>query len=178
MIEKKYIVYRAINKINGKMYIGITCRKLKERIRHHKYEAHKKNGLTYNTPFKRAIRKYGIDNFIFEIIEKDLTQEEASEKEIYYIKKYKTYYKYCNSNGYNATIGGETTISCPKDRVIQLDRMTGEKINIYESVHHAEKEVCRGISECVYNKLQTAGGYCWLYEKDYIKMIKKEVFDY
>lgn len=135
---------------------------------------------TYNTPFKRAIRKYGIENFQEEILEKGLTSVEASEREKFYIEKFQTYYKYCNSNGYNATIGGELSISCPKDRVVQLDAKTGVPINVYNSVTEAQLIHGRGISECV-NHLKgalTAGGYCWLYETEFLTMTDKELFDY
>lgn len=177
-MERKYIVYRATNKINGKMYIGITCRKLKERIWQHKHESEKLDSPTYNTPFKRAIRKYGIDNFNFEILEENLNQLEASKKEIYYIKKFNTYCNYINSNGYNASSGGEFSCGRPKDRVVQMDKITGEKIEIYESISQAEKEVCQGIFECIYKINQTAGNSCWLLEKDYLKMTKKQRKDY
>ena len=180
MEEKKYIVYCITNKINGKKYIGITSRPLKDRMWQHVNESKKVDGETYNTPFKRAIRKYGIENFEEEILEEGLTSVEASEKERFYIEKFQTYYRYCNSNGYNATIGGELSISHPKDRVVQLDAKTGISINIYGSVTEAESIHGRGISECVnhWNGSLTAGGYCWLYEKEYLEMTDKELFDY
>ena len=114
------IVYCYTNKLNGKKYIGITSRSLDEREKSHLYEAYNKNLSTYNVPFKRAIRKYGIDNFDKAILYVCDSFDEACEKEKFYIEKYKTYYKYKNSNGYNATIGGDY-ISCPKDKVYQID---------------------------------------------------------
>lgn len=177
-MERKYIVYRATNKINGKMYIGITCRKLKERIKDHVYEAQNKNCTTYNVPFKRAIRKYGINNFDFDVLEENISEQQISEKEIYYIKKFNTYCMYANSNGYNATTGGENSQAHPKDRVVQLDKMTGEKIEVYPSVHQAEEKFGRCINFCVNKEIQTAYGYCWIYEKEYLKMNKKELYDY
>lgn len=47
----------------------------------------------------RAINKYGIDNFTFEIIEETNNPEE---REIYYIAQYNTYHY-----GYNETLGGD-----------------------------------------------------------------------
>ncbi len=176
--ERKYIVYKATNKINGKMYIGITCQKLKDRIREHKYEAFKENSPTYNTPFKRAIRKYKIENFIFEVIESDLTQDKASEKEIYYIQKFNTYCNYTNSNGYNATTGGEKSQAHPKDRVVQINKMTGELIKVYPSTKYAEKIFGVAINMCVSKRIQSCYGYCWMYEKEYLKMTKQERYDY
>lgn len=102
-----YLIYCYTNKFNNKKYIGITSRSIDEREKNHIYKSQNKNNKCYNTPFKRAIRKYGIENFKREIIDKTESFEEACNLEKYYIKKYQTYYKYKNSNGYNATIGGE-----------------------------------------------------------------------
>ena len=101
------LVYCYTNKTNGKKYVGITKREISERERSHLYEAYNVNSYNYATPFKRAIRKYGIKGFELEILHEDVTLEEALELEVFYIKKFKTYFKYLNSNGYNATIGGE-----------------------------------------------------------------------
>lgn len=177
-MERKYIVYCLTNKINGKKYIGITSRSIKERITQHIRESKNINCETYHTPFKRAIRKYGIENFDVEILEENLTSTEASEKEKYYIEKFNTYIKYANSNGYNSTIGGELTISCPKDKVVQLDKYTGQKINIYNSVADAEFLNGRGVKECVHKTSQTANGYCWIYEKEYLTMTDKDLYDF
>lgn len=177
-MKRKYVVYCCTNKLNNKKYIGITCRPLKERIQQHIRESQKKDSETYNTPFKRAIRKYGIDNFEISILEENLNQEEASEKEKYYIKKLKTYFRYAKSQGYNATIGGEFSIIIPKDRVVQLDIYSGKKINVFASVTEAEDLFCRGVWECVHKRTFTANGFCWLYEKEYLTMTDKDLFDY
>lgn len=170
------IVYCYTNKINNKKYIGITSRSLEEREQNHLYEAYNKNSLTYNVPFKRAIRKYGIESFKKEILCHCDSFEEACEKEKYYIEKYKTYYKYKNSNGYNATIGGELVI-CPKDRVYQINPHSYEVVNIFNSVSQAEIEYGRGILEHCKNtnKQGTPFGYCWYLESDYLKFTKEEL---
>lgn len=49
----------------------------------------------------RAFRKYGLENFSFEILEQ-CKIDKLSEKEIFYIEKYNSY-----KNGYNQTLGGE-----------------------------------------------------------------------
>lgn len=48
------LIYKATNKINGKIYIGQTHKSLEERKMCHKHDS--KNIDTY---FYRAIRKYG-----------------------------------------------------------------------------------------------------------------------
>ena len=58
------VIYKFENKINGKVYIGQTVQKLSKRISSHKYPSSNKN-----LPIDAAIKKYGIENFNFELIE-------------------------------------------------------------------------------------------------------------
>lgn len=99
MSEKIYKIYKATNKITNKIYIGVTRRPLHKRIADHIRQSKKP---IYK--FHRAINKYGVDSFLFEIISENLLSEEAMLKEIECIKLYDSY-----NNGYNSTIGGE----CP-----------------------------------------------------------------
>ena len=97
MNTKKYCVYSHTNKINGKIYIGLTCMKPDERWRDGK-------GYHKGTYFRNAIDKYGWDNFYHEIVKDGLTKNEASYWEVYYISLF-------NSSdrryGYNISSGGE-----------------------------------------------------------------------
>ena len=94
-----YTVYAHINKINFKIYIGMTSRAPEERWG--------KNGLCYkSTPlFFSAIQKYGWNNFIHIILYKNLTKEDAEKLEKELIIKYKTQDK---EYGYNVLEGGES----------------------------------------------------------------------
>ena len=90
------IIYKATNKINGLIYIGQTKRSLNERIRDHK-------SCNNKTIFNLELKKYGIENFEWKIVEICLTQKYADENEKYYILLYDT----CNPDkGYNRTKGG------------------------------------------------------------------------
>lgn len=91
------IIYKIINKINKKVYIGQTIKTFKER-----FKRHMSDSLNYriDTKFSRAIRKYGQNNFIGYIIDTAITQEELDEKECYWIKYYDSVNK-----GYNMTDG-------------------------------------------------------------------------
>lgn len=171
------IVYCYTNKTNGKKYIGITSRTIEERKQSHLYEAYNENSLTYNTPFKRAIRKYGIEGFEEELLHENITQEQASALERYYIEEYKTYYKYQNSNGYNATLGGEFVIAQPKDRVIGVNPNTYEKELVFNSVTEAQRRYGRGIYECCNRLIHIPFGYVWYYEKDFLSMTREELED-
>jgi hypothetical protein len=50
------IIYKATNTIDGKVYIGQTRGKLKNRIKGHKYTSKIKNA-----EFQKAIREFGIE---------------------------------------------------------------------------------------------------------------------
>ena len=93
-----YLVYKHTNKINNKVYIGITSRHAKERCGN--------NGINYKSSpyFYSAIQKYGWDNFNHEILFTGLTKDDACNKEIELIAFYKSSDK---SFGYNMTTGGE-----------------------------------------------------------------------
>ena len=94
------IVYSAKSP-SGKYYIGITIYPLKKRMRQHEIRSEKRK--TNLPAFHSAIKKYGFDNFEWEIIEDNITSwEKLCELEIYYIIKYDSY-----NNGYNLTKGGE-----------------------------------------------------------------------
>lgn len=61
-------------------------------------EAKDKNS---SKPLYQAIRKYGVENFSFEVLEECDTSL-LDEKEVYYINLYNSY-----KEGYNATLGGQ-----------------------------------------------------------------------
>lgn len=92
-----YYVYLHINKINGKIYVGIT-RKTNVNDRWHNGR-----GYQYNQHFWSAIKKYGWNNFEHEIFASNLTEEEASNMEKLLIEKLDTTNP---NNGYNIASGG------------------------------------------------------------------------
>ena len=98
------IIYRCLLP-NGKSYIGQTHREFKERINEHIRKSKIKTEIGYDYPFYRAIRKYGVDNLKWSIIDYANTSDELNEKEKYWISYYDTYI--LNKKGYNQTIGGE-----------------------------------------------------------------------
>lgn len=88
------IIYKATNLINGKYYIGKTTQSLEKRINQHKGSSIKgKFSIFYS-----AIRKYGIENFKWEILAKCTNIETLNKLEIYFISK--------NIEGYNIGKGG------------------------------------------------------------------------
>lgn len=94
-------IYKITNIINNKSYIGQSIN-IDKRLYEHKYKAFYKTDRSYNSAIHPAFRKYGIENFSFEILEECLL-EELDEKEKYYIQKYNSLIP----NGYNILIGGQ-----------------------------------------------------------------------
>ena len=94
------IVYKATNKLNGKIYIGKTIRKLS----HAKARHFNRAKLGFDTYFYNAIRKYGCDCFEWEIIYTGTSDIDICNKEIALIKSYDSRNP---SIGYNMTNGGD-----------------------------------------------------------------------
>lgn len=95
-------IYLIRNNINGKVYVGQSIDIL-ERWADHKRIT--KNDLTIKYPLYLAMRKYGIENFTFSIIE-ECPQELLDEREVYWIQQYHSWVGDAQNNGYNITQGG------------------------------------------------------------------------
>jgi group I intron endonuclease len=93
------IIYKSTNKITGKIYIGQTTHTLDKRIKGHI----KESKVDSNRPFMSSINEYGINNFVFEIIDSSDNLDELNDKEIYWIN----FYNSVSPNGYNVTGGGQ-----------------------------------------------------------------------
>ena len=132
---RSYDVYKITNKVNNKIYIGITSKGLSARWKEHLYNAE------HGCPFKlhNAIRKYGKENFSIELIDFCNSWEELEEKEKQYISEYNTL---SDEFGYNMTEGGDGTIG----RYVTEE--TREKIR--------QKAIGREISEKTRDKLSEA----------------------
>jgi len=117
----KFIVYKITNKINGKLYFGITKVGIKKRWIQHKCNSTRKNYHLY-----RAIIKYGFDNFIIEIVKNCNTDTEMYELERKMIADFKT-----NDSlyGYNNSTGGEISSFGSKRTIEQR-----QKISNYQKV--------------------------------------------
>lgn len=102
MATNTYKIYKCTNNVNGKVYIGYTRKSLDKRVIEHK--SNSKKGSHYL--LHKAIQKYGVDAFRWEIIfeskDKNYLLEEM---ESYFIKEYNSYFE--NNCGYNMTYGGQ-----------------------------------------------------------------------
>ena len=109
-------IYKITNKVNGMCYIGQSVN-IEKRWRKHKSVYGNPNAHEYDYYLYRAMRKYGIDNFDFEVIE-ECSSDLLNDKEKYWIEKYDSY-----RNGYNQTAGGESGGHSIKISISQLERI-------------------------------------------------------
>lgn len=130
-----YTVYKHQNKINGKVYIGITTQEPEKRWGN--------NGVNYKTSpyFYSAIKKYGWDNFDHDILFENLTHDEACRKEQELIKHYNSMNR---EFGYNSTSGGDIFIMSEEARQKLSQSMMGNKNGLG---HPCSEEKKRKISE-------------------------------
>ena len=105
-------IYKITNKINGKAYIG-QSHNIEERWKQHKLRSFSLGYSEYNSCLHKAIRKYGLENFSFEVLE-ECEPEQLNEREIYWIDYYQTFSSNLDK-GYNQTAGGEGTTKWNKD---------------------------------------------------------------
>ena len=89
-------IYKIINKINNKIYVGQSVN-IQKRWYQHLYDANHRPMIGID----QAIKKYGAKNFQCELIE-ECSADELNDKEIYWIEKLNTF----KGEGYNNSIGG------------------------------------------------------------------------
>lgn len=109
-------IYKIINLINLKIYIGQTVQPVKRRWRQHELSAQNTKRSDSNLPLHSAMRKYGIDAFKYEIIEK-CRDTDINDREVYWI----SFYDSTNpEKGYNVSLGGGGTSYYKMDEVLSL----------------------------------------------------------
>lgn len=101
-IDAPYYLYKITNKVNDKLYIGITNNPDRRKNQHWNFE-NRFNGKTINILYQ-AMRKYGTENFNFEVICIG-SKEYILDLEIKAISAYKTTEK---KFGYNIKPGGDS----------------------------------------------------------------------
>lgn len=137
-------VYKITNNVNQKCYIGSSTR-VEKRWQQHKNDAFNSNNSKYNYPLYQAFRKYGLDNFTFEILKNDFFDVVSMENyEQDMIKQYHS----LSPNGYNQTeethsnnIASENTKKY-LNRVQKKCALVDKNNNIlatYESYHAAAR---------------------------------------
>ena len=133
-------IYKIINNINNKIYIGKTIQTVETRWKEHKRECNQ--ARAQNRPLYAAFRKYGIDNFSIEQVE-ETTKELLEEREKYWIEFYKSF-KY----GYNATKGGDGRPYLDYDLVVQTYKELQSCKAVAQQLHIDEGHVRTILHAC------------------------------
>lgn len=159
-----YKVYKVTNILNNKSYIGMTKQSLDKRFSQHKQAA--KRGV--KTLLYNAIRKYGTNNFIIELISEHSNKKECINQEIYHISK--------NINGYNIASGGEggfvvQNIEEWKQKLSKSRKGRTPAVGLKHS--NVVKKVCR---EASIKYWKTQNTYTWEEIKNYSYKEAKEKF--
>ena len=124
-------IYKITNLINNHCYIGQSTQ-IEIRWQTHKSAPFNSNEFSknYHYPLYQAIRKYGLENFKFEILE-ECDNEQLNEKENYWINYY--------SPEYNQTSGGDYQIIPQKLTYKQVQEIQQILINDVDgNVSHKE----------------------------------------
>lgn len=148
-------IYRIVNKINGKFYIGKTTKNLEERMRKH---LNSKFDNTHSL-IHRAIEKYGEENFYIEELCSCSSEKELNEKEIFYIKELNAV-----KLGYNLGIGGDggdNISNHPDNNLIRKKISKASKNNWTEERKKNHSEKMFGKNNPNYNNQ-------WGFKKGYI----------
>ena len=170
------IIYCYTNKINNKKYIGQTINP-KDRFTKHKSAINNVSDNEYNTPLHRAMRKYGYENFDYEILSEAKTIEELNKLEIYYIEKLNT----SIPNGYNIEKGGRNC-SRPhtlesKEKMMKAHASLTEEEIIELREAYARRESPKKIYEEKYQDKMVFGSFMNIWTGKRYSLIMPEVFN-
>ena len=133
-------IYLITNKINDKKYVGQTSRSYQHRWYEHIYKSYNDKNLR---AVNQAIKKYGENNFTFEILE-ECANEELNEKEKFYIILYQSY---ITEKGYNLTFGGEGNVRVDREQVKQLWEQGLACCDIAKKINSTSDTVCMIVKE-------------------------------
>lgn len=96
--EEVGIIYGWYNTLTDMWYVGQTVHP-EDRFKQHIDRAINKK---YNTYFYNSIRKYGLDKFVYCVLEDNVLRANLSIKEMDWIEDMDSF-----ENGYNMTLGGK-----------------------------------------------------------------------
>lgn len=131
-------IYKITNLVNGKCYIG-QAKDCYDRFSEHRSASRCPKDKAYNFNIHKAMRKYGINNFSFEIIEK-CSKEELNEKEQYWVSYFDSY-----RNGYNSTIGGQAIYSelISKEHILKSTKILEELNKNQKNENHPRAKLTK-----------------------------------
>lgn len=125
-----FAIYQLTNLINNKKYIGVTT-KLPPEKRFYDHIKTARNGSRYH--LHKAIRKYGKDKFLFEVLE-------IGENEDYGLNVAEPMYVVWMKPEYNMTGGGNGTLQWTEDAKARLKKPKTEEHKRKLSLSHIGKK--------------------------------------
>lgn len=128
-------IYKIINDINQKIYIGKTDFSLEKRFKEHCRDALKEH--CGQRPLYSAMRKYGVEHFFIELLEETNSPDE---REVYWIETLKSF-----KDGYNATRGGDGSHYADYSIIVKLWQHGLGSKEITKITGYAEKTISRAL---------------------------------
>lgn len=123
--DRAVVAYRAVNTVNGHLYIGFTTQGLPRRIQQHVSSARRGGGWLLHA----AIRKYGAESIVFEtIFDFDGDEELAKLYEIEAIAKYRPEYN-ISRGGDGGTVHPDTARKISEANKGQVPIFKGRKFS-------------------------------------------------
>nr|DAR02120.1 MAG TPA: intron associated endonuclease [Bacteriophage sp.] len=168
-------IYKITNKINGHSYIGLS-KNIEHRFADHRtkpFQSKRKDDQ--EKVLYKAIRKYGLDNFSFEIVE-ECPESQLCDRECFWIDYYGTYR---NREDYNETPGGDIV----GDKMIHLGqehgmaKLTDEDV-IYCRKCYAEGKRSRQVWEEKFSNVIPYAGFLKMWHGQTWKHMMPEVFEH
>lgn len=186
---KIYEVYKIVNKLNNKVYIGATSQSCTKRFKQHIWKSNEGS----NYALHKAIREFGELNFEVESIEYVDSVEKLKEREKYWVIQYRSKNP---EYGYNSDCGGDimfhteetkakiSAVHKGKDQssrykaVLQYD-CDGNFIQEFPSLTHASDftgicraSLIRGLKH-VFKGKSKVNPFIWVYKEEYPDIPKK-----
>lgn len=163
-------IYTITNNINNKKYVGLSKNCYKRWYDHKEAAKRPKKPYQFRVPIYNAMRKYGINNFSFDIIE-ECPIDKLKEREVYWIEKLDTY-----NNGYNATKGGDL----PEGHVLKgeehgMSKLTLEDVKLCRLLYQ-QGEKSREVWELNYKEKIKYNGFQRMWHGKTWKHVMPEVF--
>ncbi len=184
------IIYRVTNTINGKSYIGQTTQGLDRRKHQHIYAS--SNGKQTRQSFISALRKYGNDNFVWEVLCRCDSREELDEMEFHYIMQFETY-----KIGYNLTLGGfgasgykwseerrkmgnfQTGLKRTEETKAKISRVhIGKKWSDEDRIRMSIERKGKYGGKPQGGNMNNQYGKCWIYKLKESRLVAKEEMEY
>ncbi|KKM13937.1 hypothetical protein LCGC14_1711220 [marine sediment metagenome] len=113
-------VYKITDQTNSKVYIGQTKISIYKRFNQHA------KGNTTHGMIGKVIKLKGRKNFAIDLLDVTLTQDELDNREIYWIRKYDSFYP----NGYNLNGGGKGTVVTEETRQRMREAHLGKTLSL------------------------------------------------